>query len=186
MRQRPKHHNQVPATHSEQDREQRPGHFGQVPATQNKPRRGQRPKPMPGITHAPLQYKRPVFALFSACLLCQQAEWHCRGVGVRSPMYVRGAQASSLVALTKSTQAYVLFASAAQNIIPISNQNRPSPRKPVPFSPPSLRLKEPQAPPLLQHHQSDLIPDRILAQPRPPGASLPLLIALFCLLIYPT
>jgi hypothetical protein len=41
-RQRPGHHDQIPATHHERRRWQRPGHHDQVPATHNKRHRGRR------------------------------------------------------------------------------------------------------------------------------------------------
>jgi hypothetical protein len=42
--------------------------------THNERHRGQRPNPVLLITQVPLHHKRPVFALFMACLIRQQAE----------------------------------------------------------------------------------------------------------------
>jgi hypothetical protein len=60
--------------HNERRRGQRTGHLDQVLATHNERRRGLRPKPMPEMTHLPLHHKRPVFALFTACLIREQAD----------------------------------------------------------------------------------------------------------------
>jgi hypothetical protein len=55
----------------------------------------------PGITHVPLHHMCLAFAFLSACIICQQREWNCRGLGFRCPVIVRGARALSLCSFVK-------------------------------------------------------------------------------------
>jgi hypothetical protein len=108
------------ATHNERCRGQRTGHLDQVSVTHNERCRGQRHKPMPGITHVPLRRRRPAFALFRACLIRQQAEYHCRGLGFRCQVFLRRARALSSCSYKKIlTNIYNIFSSAARNNTPI-------------------------------------------------------------------
>jgi hypothetical protein len=62
-RQRPRHHDQVPATHNERHHGQRPRHHDQGPATHNERRRGQRPESVPGTTDLPFTTSAGVAAV---------------------------------------------------------------------------------------------------------------------------
>jgi hypothetical protein len=116
-------------------------------ATHNERRRGQRPKSSPGIADVPLHHnKRPAFASFSACLIRQQAEYHCQGLGFWCQVFVRGSRA---FAIKKSTRTYVIFFFGGSTNIPISKNKIPESLKPALPFPPSFRLQSPMNPLLL-------------------------------------
>jgi hypothetical protein len=96
------------ATHNERCRGKRTGHLDQVSATHNERRRGLRPNPR-GIIHMHLHYTRPAFALFNACFIRQQAEYHYSGQGSRCPVFVRGARPLSMCSLKSAINTLVKF-----------------------------------------------------------------------------
>jgi hypothetical protein len=63
-RQRPWHHDQLPATHNERFRGKQHGHHDQVTAMHNERRHGQRPELMPVIFDVPIYHKGPYLPFY--------------------------------------------------------------------------------------------------------------------------
>jgi hypothetical protein len=117
------------ATHTERRRGQRTGHLDQKYL-----RRTTSGAAGNGLSryHGSLHHKRPALTLFKSCLIRQQTEWHCRGLGFRCPVIVCAWSPSLLlVFVKKSTPTYVIFFSSGSKLYYYFLKTKPASRKPA-------------------------------------------------------